>query len=111
MNIKEKQYTVYKHINKINNKVYIGITCQIPRKRWRNGKGYIHCVRFYNAIQKYGWGNFEHEIVLCNLTKEQAEMFEVEMIKYYKTTDRKFGYNIENGGSLRKEISEETRKN
>ena len=27
-------YTIYIHINKINKKVYIGQTCQNPKKRW-----------------------------------------------------------------------------
>lgn len=32
--MKEKSYCIYIHINKINNKVYIGQTCQEPEKRW-----------------------------------------------------------------------------
>ena len=34
-------YSVYMHRNKINQKVYIGLTKQIPQNRWRaNGEGY-----------------------------------------------------------------------
>lgn len=33
-------YTVYKHINKINGKVYIGQTALNIERRWRKGKGY-----------------------------------------------------------------------
>lgn len=48
-------YTVYQHKNKINNKVYIGITKQIPEKRWGiNGYNYKTSPHFYSAIQKYG---------------------------------------------------------
>lgn len=36
----ERKYTVYKHTNIINKKVYIGITKQNPIERWRNGEGY-----------------------------------------------------------------------
>lgn len=47
-------YTIYMHKNKINGKIYIGQTSQEPKKRWDNGRGYIDCSRFYNAILKYG---------------------------------------------------------
>ena len=34
-------YTVYQHKNKINGKIYIGITMQEPEKRWGvNGRNY-----------------------------------------------------------------------
>lgn len=108
--MKERNYTLYMHINLKNNKKYIGITSNTPNKRWWNGKGYKSNKYFYRSIQKYGWDNFEHEIVLCNLTKEEAEMFEVELIKFYKTQNRELGYNIDGGGSLNKKISEETRE-
>jgi hypothetical protein len=51
-------YSVYKHTNKYNNKIYIGITKQNPIKRWANGKGYKINSHFRNAIEKYGWDNF-----------------------------------------------------
>ena len=39
--LEEACYFVYKHENKINDKCYIGITCQSkPEKRWQNGLGY-----------------------------------------------------------------------
>ena len=52
-------YIVYQHKNKINGKVYIGITMQDPERRWRHGEGYKSSPHFYAAIQKYGWDNFE----------------------------------------------------
>ena len=42
--------------------------------------------------------HFEHEVIFCNLTKQLAEMFEVELIKYYNTTNIQYGYNLANGG-------------
>ena len=63
----ENNYTVYMHKNKINGKVYIGITSQQPvKRRWRKGSCYKNCNKFYKAIQKYGWNNFEHIILFEN---------------------------------------------
>ena len=33
-----EKYTAYMHKNKINQKVYIGITTQKVEERWKNGK-------------------------------------------------------------------------
>ena len=106
---KQSKYLVYTHIFP-NDKVYIGITSQKPNERWKNGKGYYGSTRIHNAIQKHGWENIQHEILYENLTKEEAEKKEKELIQKYKSYDDKYGYNLELGGNLNKEISEETRK-
>ena len=104
------KYCIYLHKNKINNKIYIGQTCQKPQYRWNNGNGYKQCSYFYSAIQKYGWDNFEHIILENNLTAQQANQKEEEYIKYYKSNEKQFGYNLSAGGNNHKEISESTRK-
>lgn len=102
-------YTVYKHKNKINNKVYIGITMQVPEQRWgANGSNYKSSPHFYNAIQKYGWDCFEHTILFENLTKEEACLKEKELINYYNSMDKNFGYNSTSGGEAF-ELSEEAK--
>ena len=104
-------YFVYKHTNLIDGKVYIGVTNQNPpSRRWRNGKGYKYNLHFYRAIEKYTWAGFNHEILFENLTKSQAEEKERELIKFYNSTNEKFGYNLESGGNLSKKLSPETRK-
>lgn len=96
-------YTVYIHVAP-NGKKYVGITCQNIYKRWgHNGMGYYEKRRknqlpFWNAIQKYGWNNFEHIIMAQNLSKEDACNLEIYLITKYKTTDRNYGYNITKGG-------------
>lgn len=95
--MQENNYVVYKHTSP-SNKVYIGITCQEPEKRWNNGKGYPHNKHFTIAIKKYGWENFTHEILFTNLTKEEACQKEIELIAYYKSNQFKFGYNQTTGG-------------
>ena len=93
-----RTYILYMHRNKINNKVYIGITSQIPEKRWHYGLGYKQNPAFWNAIQKYGWNNFEHIILQEGLNREDAENIEIETIKQYNSNDSDFGYNISKGG-------------
>ena len=90
-------YCVYCHTNKANGKKYIGITQQTPEKRWKNGKGYS-TQHFARAIQKYGWNNFEHTILMSNLTKNQACYYERLYIKKYETTSPEKGYNETLGG-------------
>ena len=98
-NKKIKNYIVYCHINKINGKKYIGITCQLKR-RWRsNGIGYKGCPAFWLAINKYGWQNFQHIILKEKLTNEEAEKYEQQFINNFKTCQKDYGYNIAKGGS------------
>lgn len=99
-------YFVYMHVSP-NEKRYIGITSNKPERRWQNGYGYKDQTYFYNAIKKYGWDNFQHEILFENLTKEEAEQKEIELIAYYKSDNRKFGYNIDHGGNCVGKMSDE----
>lgn len=102
-------YYVYCHTNKINNKRYVGITKNKPEKRYCNGRGYTHNSYFHNAICKYGWEEFTHEILFSNLTLQEAEEKEREIIAKWNLTDRKYGYNIESGGNAKKVVSQETK--
>lgn len=101
-----KNYKVYMHIFP-NNKKYIGITMQKLEQRWRRGNRYNKYMK--NAIEKYGWENIKHKILFENLTKEEAEQKEIELIECYKSNQREFGYNIANGGNHQGTVSEETK--
>lgn len=91
-------YCVYYHKNRLNNKLYIGISKDV-KKRWSaNGGQYKYSKVFYRAIKKYGWNNFDHVILIDNISKDIACVIESELIKKYKTQDKEFGYNLANGG-------------
>ena len=63
-NAKDNVFSVYMHTNTINGKKYVGITSKEPTRRWKgNGSGYRNNEHFWNAIQKYGWDNFEHDVI------------------------------------------------
>lgn len=102
----KNMWTIYYHICKITNKLYIGITSLDVSRRWRNnGEGYLlknkdgefNQPKFANAILKYGWDNFEHYIYASGLTKQEAENMEAILIKAFDTI--KNGYNIREGGN------------
>ncbi|MBR3672844.1 MAG: GIY-YIG nuclease family protein [Clostridia bacterium] len=95
--MEEHNYTVYMHICP-NGKKYIGITKQLPEKRWKKGDGYRTQKYFKRAIQKYSWNNIQHIILFKNLTKEEACNKEIELIKKYRTNNYKYGYNVSSGG-------------
>jgi hypothetical protein len=55
-----------------------------------------------NAIMKYGWQNIEHKILYKNLSFEEANAKEIELIAKYKTNSCRYGtiygYNATDGG-------------
>lgn len=106
----DRNYCVYIHTNKINGKKYVGQTGQVPKNRWgNNGVNYKDSPYFYHAIQKYGWDNFEHEIIVDNLTRQEACNLEIELIKEFDTMNETHGYNLCGGGKGAKH-SEQSRK-
>lgn len=95
----DRNYCVYVHTNKINDKKYVGQTCREPKERWRNGFGYSESGHFFNAIKKYGWDNFKHDIIKNELTKEEADKLEEYYINKFDTLNSNSGYNLRHGGS------------
>lgn len=102
------KYIVYKHTCP-NGKVYIGLTCRDSKERWKRGSGYRNNPHFYNAIKKYGWDNIKHEILFSGLSKEDASDYERLLIFMHNSTDRRFGYNHETGGTIGYTHSADTR--
>lgn len=96
----DKLWTVYKHTCIDNNKVYIGITSQYPASlRWgANGKNYSLNTRIGCAIKAHGWDHFTHEILFEGLSKSDACKKEIELIAFYHSQDKEFGYNMLAGG-------------
>ena len=101
-------YTIYEHVSP-SSKKYIGQTCQRLARRWRNGYGYVRNTYFYRAIEKYGWDNFQHNIICRCETLEEANKVESELIARYKTNDPQYGYNISGGADGRERVAESAR--
>ena len=95
---------------KLDGRVYIGQTCMSLKQRsGNNGHRYKSCTKFYNAIQKYGWDNFEHIILYQNLTLDEANKKEKELIEQYNSIDN--GFNLVAGGRNHPWSEEDKKKN
>ena len=94
-----KLFKVYYHMNLLNHMYYIDITSKSVNQRWgKNGSGY-NDQYIGNAIQKYGWNNFEHVILYDNLSEYEAKLKEQELIKQYNSIYPN-GYNMTCGGDI-----------
>lgn len=99
----DKNYYIYSHTSP-SGKVYIGQTVNIEKRWGYNGEHYMSKKKdgsyvqrlFARAIQKYGWDNFEHKVILEGISKSKADYSEKYLIKWYKLHN--LSYNITDGG-------------
>ena len=95
---------IYKAINKINNKVYIGQTYKTLKERIRNHKNQSlsgHKKAYFNlAIVKHGFENFIWEEIDSANSSEELDYLECYWIKWYHSNNRKYGYNLAIGGKV-----------
>jgi group I intron endonuclease len=101
---------VYRAKNKINNKSYIGITTKSleHRKITHQKAAKYNNRKFYTALNKYGFDNFEWSVLdeCSDMTElENKEQYYIE--KYNSFND---GYNLTSGGESLKEISDESKE-
>lgn len=109
-----KTYEVYKILNIVNNKLYIGSTTLGSGKRFKkhvadslaNKDNYpIH-----QAIKEFGESNFKVDIIeFCNSLDEMNER-EAFYIATLGTTNPEIGYNRKSGGGVRFQSEESKQK-
>jgi group I intron endonuclease len=111
-----EKYVIYAIINKINGKIYIGKTKNI-KERWATHKRHAKYDTYkkypiHLAINKYGISNFVIEIIDESKLEKEAYEKEIFWIKYCLSMNKKYGYNIsEGGGGCSGKQSEEIIKN
>ena len=96
-------YKIYKITNAVNGKVYIGQTKDSLHRRfqghcWKSSG----CIKLKHAIQKYGKENFYIEEIDHAESVAEVNHKEVFWIDYYKSQNNKYGYNILQGGVIRR---------
>lgn len=105
---------IYKVTNKINGKVYIGKTIyNLEKRRKRHESNSLNDkinYYFYRALRKYGWNNFEWEIIDRAKTEKELNLLEILYIEEYR--HKGHVYNMTNGGDgvSGNKLSEESRK-
>lgn len=72
-------HKIYMHIFP-NGKKYVGV-CQCCKDRWANGLGYAYNPEMFDAINKYGWENIEHKILIELSDSELAYKIEEILIE------------------------------
>lgn len=87
---------IYKIVNKINNKIYIGqsvdINARFSQHKYTIKKNINHPL--YNAFRKYELDNFEFIIIEEIENINDLDLRELYWVNHYKSNDRNYGYNI-----------------
>lgn len=106
----EKKFYVYIYTSP-SGKHYVGRTHQTQRQRAGiEGCGYKNCTAFWNAIQKYGWDNFEYEVLEENISADEIDERENYWIDFYHSSADENGYNLLKPDGTFKQATEELRK-
>lgn len=95
---------IYKFENKINGKVYIGQSISLEQRyqshynNHKNENTQDYDTKFYRALRKYGFENFNYEILESAdyFSKEELNEKEIKWIAYYNSYEE--GYNSNRGG-------------
>ena len=98
---------IYKFTNKTNGQIYIGQTnnlvkrCRGHKSESFNKKANGYNLPFHCAIRKYGYENFDFEVVEeidDSFGRDYLNEREIYFISYYKSLITQNGYNITKGG-------------
>jgi len=105
------KYYVYKIINKVNRKIYIGLS-KDPDARFSS-----HCLsslspktRLGQSMKKYGIENFEMSVLEVHDTKEAVKAAEIRLIAEHDSQNPDKGYNMTSGGDGCPNLSEESKE-
>lgn len=105
-------YSIYKATNKINGKVYIGIDKKWPTRKYAHKSRAKHDTgfHFHKAIRKYGWENFDWEIIYETFDYEDLKKSEIKFISEYNSFIDGYNKTFGGEGSSGKLQSEKNKK-
>jgi group I intron endonuclease len=105
-------YSIYKATNKINSKVYIGIDKNWPTRKYAHKSRAKHDTgfHFHKAIRKYGWDNFDWEIIYQTDDYDDLKLNEIKFISQYNSFVEGYNKTFGGDGSPGKLQSEENKR-
>lgn len=105
-------YTIYKSVNKLNGKVYVGFDSQWPKRiTIHKSASKKEDYKFYRAIRKYGWNNFEWSVIYQSKEKNHTlNEMESYFINEYDSFHNGYNSTLGGDGAFGLILSEESRK-
>jgi group I intron endonuclease len=89
--------TIYCWINKINGKLYVGQTVDVKsRIKGYKNNNHRRQTKLFRATEKYGWDQFDFEIIEESIPEKELNQREKFWIKHLYAVE--FGYNCTYGG-------------
>ena len=102
-------YEIYKITNKINGKVYIGLTGRGFQKRLKEHIQYAFQKNshftIHKALRKYGEDGFDYEVIDVAECEKDAKDKEIYWIRFYDSWNS--GYNDTPGGDINSQLKGE----
>lgn len=103
---------IYKILNEVNGKSYIGSSKNLENRLNRHHKSLLRTAKHWNTHLQSAWNTYgQHNFIFSILEEVSDESMLAEReqywIDYYKSADREYGYNIAPKAN-RSEISPET---
>ena len=93
-------YQIYRYTAP-DGRVYIGCTARtLAERAGQRGEGYREATKFWEAIQEFGWENFNLDVLETTEDANEATRLEDEYILKYHALDIHYGFNsIKSGGA------------
>jgi group I intron endonuclease len=109
--MKDKTMIIYKATNKVNKKIYIGMTTKTLKERIAVHKRAYKWTEyaFHRALRKYGFDEFSFKIIGSAKNVDDLAAKECKFIKKYDSMNPKIGYNMIAQDDHMKIFNKETR--
>lgn len=105
-------FSIYKITNKINNKVYIGFASNVKNRiKIHKSSSKKEDSKFYRAVRKYGWDNFEYTVIYESSDRDYTlKVMEPKFIKEHDSYLNGYNSTLGGDGCFGMVLSDKSRK-